>query len=654
MATYKTPDVYIEEISVFPPSVAEVETAIPAFIGYTEKADRAGTSLSLTPTRISSMLEFESLFGYGPSVSITEVTLNDNNTFKKADIVSKYFLYDSMRLFYSNGGGDCYIVSVGVYPVVIANGVIDYTELENGLNALRKYDEPTIILFPDAVSLTDVKLYDLQKATLLQCQELKDRVGVFDLKKKKIGVEADAFATVDPVADFRNNVGVSNLKYGMAYTPWLNITLKKNVTYPDLKPVIKKSGSVISLKTFTTNPEILALIDNYDALSVDIGTEEGGLNTLFGTKSFRQKFEGILSAYELDKTEVNVEAAVELLYKVANRIDSWTTFTNTALKTDIINDIGPKWVPAVLPLVKLEIEAGTDVPTYTAHYEDLTFNHANWGDTFDDTVTTASAVIPNAGDPGVTLLKQLDAMMVVIKSAFEALNTYFLQVLTKISEQAATYESSLLDSYPLYKSLVNGVNDSSTIIPPSGAVVGCYAAVDRDRGVWKAPANISLNSVVNPTDIYTATQLEQLNIDVNGGKSINAIRAFTGKGTLIWGARTLAGNDNEWRYIPVRRFYNMVEESIKKSTYWAVFEPNNANTWVKVKGMIDNYLTNKWKDGALVGAKPDDAFFVRIGLGTTMSAQDILEGRMHIEIGMAVVRPAEFIILKFSHLLQKS
>ena len=252
------------------------------------------------------------------------------------------------------------------------------------------------------------------------------------------------------------------------------------------------------------------------------------------------------------------------------------------------------------------------------------------------------------------LAAKYDAMMVVIKSSFETLNSYFLELLTKISAQASTYETSLLESYPLYKNIVTGVNDSSTIIPPSGAVVGCYAATDRDRGVWKAPANVSLNSVVNPTEIYDALELDALNIDVNGGKSINAIRAFTGKGTLIWGARTLAGNDNEWRYIPVRRFYNMVEESIKKSTYWAVFEPNNANTWVKVKGMIDNYLTNKWKDGALVGAKPDDAFFVKIGLGTTMSAQDILEGRMNVEIGMAVVRPAEFIILKFSHMLQKS
>ena len=98
----------------------------------------------------------------------------------------------------------------------------------------------------------------------------------------------------------------------------------------------------------------------------------------------------------------------------------------------------------------------------------------------------------------------------------------------------------------------------------------------------------------------------------------------------------------------------MVEESVKKSTYWAVFEPNDANTWVNVRGMIENYLTQKWREGALAGATPKDAFFVKCGLGTTMTAQDILEGRMNVEIGMAAVRPAEFIILKFSHKLQTS
>jgi phage tail sheath protein FI len=646
MATYKTPDVYVEEISIFPPSVAEVETAIPAFIGYTEIADNAGNSLTLVPTRISSMIEFESLYGYGPPLTVTDVSLNDNNAFKKATIVSKYFLYDSMRLFYSNGGGDCYIVSVGSY-----SSSIDDTQLTNGLSALEKYDEPTIILFPDAVSLTGTKLYDLQNATLAQCQNLKDRVGVFDLKKKKVAAETDNFVTVDPIADFRNGIGITYLKYGMAYTPWLNITLKKNITYAQLMPFITKSGSPVSLKTATTNTSIIGLIDDYDKLVADKITEATDLTTLFAGKSFRQKFEGLVSAYELAKTDTNVEAAIKLLFDVADKVDNWGTgFTNSAVKSAIATDITTKWSPVYLTLVKLDNEA-TDVAEsvtgYTTQFVPGNYNAIMWGGIFTSALKTT--VISGATD---TL--KYDAMMVLIKSSFEAINTLFLEVLNKISSQSATYESSLLDAFPLYKNIVTGVNDSSTMIPPSGAVVGVYAATDRDRGVWKAPANVSLNSVVNPTDIYTASQLESLNIDVNGGKSVNAIRTFTGKGTLIWGARTLAGNDNEWRYIPVRRFYNMVEESIKKSTYWAVFEPNNANTWIKVKGMIDNYLTNKWKDGALVGAKPDDAFFVKIGLGTTMSAQDILEGRMNVEIGMAVVRPAEFIILKFSHLLQKS
>jgi hypothetical protein len=163
-----------------------------------------------------------------------------------------------------------------------------------------------------------------------------------------------------------------------------------------------------------------------------------------------------------------------------------------------------------------------------------------------------------------------------------------------------------------------------------------------------------LNRVAGPSEAIDDVTQEKLNVDTVGGKSINAIRFFTGRGTIVWGARTLAGNDNEWRYINVRRFFNMVEESVKKSTAWAVFEPNAAPLWIKVKGMIENYLTLKWRDGALAGARPNDAFYVKVGLGQTMTAQDILEGMLNVEIGMAVVRPAEFIVLKFSHIMQKS
>jgi hypothetical protein len=215
-------------------------------------------------------------------------------------------------------------------------------------------------------------------------------------------------------------------------------------------------------------------------------------------------------------------------------------------------------------------------------------------------------------------------------------------------------DKAVYDTNALYKSIVNEVQKMAALLPPSGSIAGIYAQVDSNRGVWKAPANVSLSSTAGPWLKIDNKQQEDLNVDVTAGKSINAIRPFTGKGTLVWGARTLAGNDNEWRYVSVRRFFNMVEKSVQLSTNWAVFEPNDATTWIRVKAMIENYLTNLWQAGALAGASPDAAFFVNIGLGTTMSAVDILEGRMNIEIGMAAVRPAEFIILKFSHKLQES
>ena len=206
----------------------------------------------------------------------------------------------------------------------------------------------------------------------------------------------------------------------------------------------------------------------------------------------------------------------------------------------------------------------------------------------------------------------------------------------------------------IYRSLEAEINKNYITLPPSAAVAGIYARVDRNRGVWKAPANVSLNSVVKPTIKITNEDQRSLNVDVTSGKSINAIRTFTGKGTLVWGARTLAGNDNEWRYVPVRRLFIYVEESVKKATEFVVFEPNDANTWVRVRAMIENFLSGIWRDGALAGATAEQAFFVKVGLGQTMTAQDILEGRMIVEIGMAAVRPAEFIIIRFMHKLQES
>ena len=194
----------------------------------------------------------------------------------------------------------------------------------------------------------------------------------------------------------------------------------------------------------------------------------------------------------------------------------------------------------------------------------------------------------------------------------------------------------------------------SVELPPSGAVAGIIAATDLAVGAWKAPANVSVNNVTAPAIKVSNSDQDGLNVDAGAGKSINAIRAFEGKGTLVWGARTLAGNDNEWRYVPVRRLFLQMERDIKKATYWSVFEPNTSTTWAKIRSQVESYLTSIWQQGGLAGSSADEAYFVKVGLGESMDSTDILEGRLLVTIGAAAVRPAEFITFTFTHKLQES
>lgn len=200
-----------------------------------------------------------------------------------------------------------------------------------------------------------------------------------------------------------------------------------------------------------------------------------------------------------------------------------------------------------------------------------------------------------------------------------------------------------------YQMAMTALSAIPMLLPASSAIAGIYATVDKSYGVWKAPANINITNAVRPEFAINQQEQEGLNVDSVTGKSINVIREFAGRGpAIVWGARTLAGNDYEWRYISVRRFCSMVEASARKATEPFIFESNDSNTWTRVKAMIENYLMQLWKAGALMGTQPNEAFFVHVGLGETMTQLDIEEGRMIIIIGLAVVRPAEFILIRFS------
>ncbi|PSJ18970.1 phage tail sheath family protein [Nitrosomonas supralitoralis] len=502
MGQYKTPGVYIVEKNAFPNSVVEVATAVPAFIGYTEKASNKGKTLLNKAWRISSMLEFNDFFGRPPKTQYEIADFDSTNKDDESDFSSnnkeytlkpegsRYYLYHSMMLFFSNGGGACYVVSVGSYEQAIDKNI-----LSTGIDVLLKEQEPTMVVIPDAMSLKDSDCIALQQDALRHCgQVMRNRFAILDIFNGY--KEAQDSQCIE---NFRNQLGTNNLDFAAAYYPWLNTSI---VQAGDLS---------------------FANISNLDKL-------QEVLNEEIGTADLDEK----------KKTEI----------------------------TGKIKEIN------VTPKTE---EMSTD--------DDL---H---------------------------------------------------KILTAVS--------------PVYKAIIESIKLKLNLLPPSGGMAGVYTTTDNSRGVWKAPANVSLNAVISPSVEITHAQQEDLNV-TTAGKSINAIRTFIGEGTLVWGARTLDGNSLDWRYVNVRRTMIMLEESIKLAAKASVFEPNVSTTWVTIRSMISNFLTSIWKRGGLAGASPEDAFSVFVGLGETMTPQDILDGVLRVTVMVALSRPAEFIEITFQQQMQKS
>lgn len=181
-------------------------------------------------------------------------------------------------------------------------------------------------------------------------------------------------------------------------------------------------------------------------------------------------------------------------------------------------------------------------------------------------------------------------------------------------------------------------------VPPSAAVAGVYCQTDRTRGVWKAPANEYLQGGVLP--LYKVTDDMQGQC-THGDKALNMIRQFNNSSPVVWGARTCMDTD-AWRYVPVRRLFNSAENDIQNAMKFAMFEPNSQPTWERVRSAITSYLYRLWQQGGLAGTTAAEAFFVQVGKDITMTQDDIDQGKMIIKVGLAAVRPAEFIILQFT------
>ena len=517
----------------------QVETAIPVFIGYTERAGAGTKNLLNVPTRIDSLKDFEENYGRAflqpfilaepdtpvpatenlgvPSVSITfrkdrqrQFSLRPTGDGQNP----LFYLYPSIRLFYQNGGATCYIVSVGSYEEKRVALTSDFT---TALEALIYEQDPTLVVCPDALRLSEANYYAVATQQLAHCADVQSRMAIFDVYRGATAQMSELNGADSPIEAFRAGIGQNFLNYGVAYFPWVNTMVMGDaeVTFRNLE------AATLVLLRDTLNP----------------ATPQTGA------------------------TEVRVPALQ----------------AGSAEKTQNIFD-------QALALLA------------------------------DDALPTAKA----------------------------------------LAARRTTIHNALLVAFPDYALLIQAMVHYLNTLPVASAMAGVYTAVDGARGVWKAPANVGLNGVVTPTVNLSDAGQESLNIDAVSGKSINAIRAFRGLGVLVWGARTLDGNSQDWRYVNVRRTMIMIEQSVKLAAHSYVFEPNDANTWSTVKSMINSFLFSLWKQGALAGTVPADAYQVVVGLGSTMTADDVLNGYLNVTVLVAIARPAEFIALTFRQQMQKS
>lgn len=584
---YKTPGVYLVEKDAFPGSVVEVATAVPAFIGYTEKTEYNKNSLINKPVRITSFAEYLSIFGGAPSVRYTYKKDNSNDAKAVLSAKPAFRLYDSMRIFFQNGGTTCYICSVGGYTVekekpdptdntkkitVIENNEIDQEVLCKGITPFEKEQEPTLMIIPDAVSLADAGLCaNVHTALLAHCNKMQNRFTILDVFEgfTERNLEKDC------VADFREKVGTMYLNYGASYYPWVktNVVSSNEVSFAIIEPEKDDKGQV-------TGTPYKQLADDLK-ISVLPDLTDDDYKDLVAAK---------LENFPADLFPINIEKDFDAVKKTLDNV--------------VVPDAKPDDPDDVKNKEKIKAQLN-NLCSYLQKNKDL-----------------------------IKIFQRL--------SSFDMTN-----------DDPTDLHNQLMAVCPAYVEMVSQMLDELNLMAPSAAMAGVYARVDNSNGVWKAPANVSINGVVSTAVNMTNEEQEDLNVPLNG-KAVNAIRYFIGDGIKVWGARTLNGNSLDWRYINVRRTIIMLEESIKQACKAYVFENNTATTWLTMKNMIDNFLNGIWRRGGLAGQTPEDAYEVHVGLGDTMTAEDILEGYLRITVKVALIRPAEFIELTFQQLQQKS
>ena len=638
METMKTPGVYIVEKSAFPNSVVPVATAVPAFIGHTQIAMNGTKSLLNVPFRITSMLEYNKYFGGGPQSKYSLSVENQKN------------IKDAGKKLDEK---DAEIESVNITINTIQNLQEEANNLISSLEEKKPEKETTVIA--DKIIATIVILE-------------KD---VKTLKDEDISSDAAKIKTVaDDVKKLISQPDAAKLKANEIIIISKDIQVKINNIVPKLKnerkqlvetvnTEIKKLYSVSeSLWSISETPTILNTLYYNIVLFFANG---GGACYIVSVGDYSKSFtsedcEAGLTPLtkEMEPTMLIIPEAVNLSFEEWKKTMGYAlghcdTMKNRVAILDIFEGYKPQNDPSGDVVKNFRENIGSISLDYAAaYYPWINASVVSESDIDTFNLTTESATL-------LLTIMQYELGYKSSKKIEQTDNKENTTGVEKVDEVEPDYKllNTLLQSSPFGALVRKEICKKINRLPVAAAMAGIYTKTDNTRGVWKAPANVSINKAVSPTVNLTNNAQEDLNVDIYG-RSINAIRYFKGEGVKVWGARTLDGNSGDWRYINVRRTMIFLEESIKNAARAYVFEPNVASTWLNMKAMIENFLLGVWKQGGLAGASPEDAYSVHVGLGDTMTPEDILEGILRITVLVAISHPAEFIEITFQQQMQKS
>jgi phage tail sheath protein FI len=652
MATImKTPGTYVQELSAFGNAVVAVPTAVPAFIGYTQQAISAdGRDLTNVAVKISSFNDFTTIFGSAPpnvqfgitrmatpatvpGLTATLATATANSTALKAKttapVPTPLATTPAAALTSINTSQASLTAAQGadtVDPTLVAFQQADLAEAFANYNLLAAQADPltvqyTVPLVAAQKALSDALAADPQvEATVDAAQEALDKLqGPFDALVKSADFSKGGFAyylspttlfyrMYNSIQWFYDNGGGTCYIVSIGGYDYTKSTIVDNTPYVNV------------LNTILNKEDEPTMVVIPDAVEMRNATT-GSYSVCYDLQSQMLNHCG---------TYMNRVAILDIpgatTAPVIGGTSSVDNFRNAVAPTD--NDFY-SYGAAYYPWINTGVNPASNV-----NYKNIdTQSPVNYANVLEFLLSEfTNLAIPTGVDP----------KMIPYLNAFAA--TPFTTTASQVSiNQADAALANLSTVYPL---MLNAVLNKMNLMPPSPAIAGLYTSVDNNQGVWIAPANIAVQSAVSPAfTIDDATQ-EDLNIPIDG-KSICAIRAFKGRGVLVWGARTLDGNSNDWRYINVRRTLIYIEQSIKDAAFAYVFAPNVSSTWVNVSSMISSFLTGLWAQGGLVGPKASDSFSVMVGLGSTMTQDDIENGIMRVEVKIALSHPAEFIMLTF-------